>query len=456
MLTFISSLLIVASAWAGSPALFSGSDAKLLKSNINMNDVVKLLSGASDPTSVAQNAPRGSLYMDTANGQIYRKTDAGSSTNWTSMAGTVTSVGVSSPSGILSTGSTPVTTSGTITLTWAGTSGGIPYFISASAVASSGALTSGSVVLGGGAGSSPTVSTITDTLLNQLNHGNPYTLNNIRIVNSVSANQLFVSIVTDAGTNASATNPIYIAFNNDVSGDTTTWRSDIATITGALQLGVASGGSFGMTSGKNQYLYLYLLDDAGTVDICASGDSGWSDGILNSVTQVSSGSTSATVLYCQSAHTGGMPTKYIGFVQMTEATAGTYATVPSSMYFGPNRFVHRPLAMGDTATNTGGNWIHYAGRLNCDSASAITTQFGDLISSIGNISAGACAVTFTANACTTAPVCNVTVETEASSDPIILGLTAAPTTSGFSTDASDNAGTDSTAYDFEFMCDCRK
>ncbi len=82
----------------------------------------------------------------------------GSNVNWTAATtGTVTSVGVSSPSGLLTTGSTPVTTSGTITLTWAGTSGGIPYFSSTSTLASSGALTNHAIVLGGGAGATPTV-----------------------------------------------------------------------------------------------------------------------------------------------------------------------------------------------------------------------------------------------------------------------------------------------------------
>jgi len=71
-------------------------------------------------------------------------------------SGTVTSVAIAAPS-IFTVSGSPVTTSGTLTLTAAGTSGGIPYFSSATALASSGALTANALVLGGGAGAAPTV-----------------------------------------------------------------------------------------------------------------------------------------------------------------------------------------------------------------------------------------------------------------------------------------------------------
>ena len=72
-------------------------------------------------------------------------------------SGTVTSVAQSFTGGLISVAGSPITTSGTLALTVAGTSGGIPYFSSASTWASSGALTSGAVMLGGGAGGAPTV-----------------------------------------------------------------------------------------------------------------------------------------------------------------------------------------------------------------------------------------------------------------------------------------------------------
>jgi len=75
--------------------------------------------------------------------------------NATGTGGTVTSVGQSFTGGLISVSGSPVTTSGTLALTVAGTSGGVPYFSTASTWASSAALTQYGVVYGGGAGAAP-------------------------------------------------------------------------------------------------------------------------------------------------------------------------------------------------------------------------------------------------------------------------------------------------------------
>jgi hypothetical protein len=92
------------------------------------------------------------------NGQVL--TLASGIPSWaTPTTGTVTSVAQTFTGGIISVGGSPITTSGTLALTVAGTSGGIPYFTSASAWASSAALAANALMVGGGAGLAP--STIT-------------------------------------------------------------------------------------------------------------------------------------------------------------------------------------------------------------------------------------------------------------------------------------------------------
>jgi hypothetical protein len=73
-----------------------------------------------------------------------------------STGGSVTSVAATVTGGIIAVAGTPVTTTGTLAFTVAGTSGGIPYFNTAASWASSGALTNHGVVIGGGAGGAPT------------------------------------------------------------------------------------------------------------------------------------------------------------------------------------------------------------------------------------------------------------------------------------------------------------
>ena len=73
--------------------------------------------------------------------------------------GSVTSVAQTFTGGIISVGGSPITTSGTLALTVAGTSGGIPYFSSGTTWATSAALAANAIVIGGGAGAAPATTT---------------------------------------------------------------------------------------------------------------------------------------------------------------------------------------------------------------------------------------------------------------------------------------------------------
>ena len=93
-------------------------------------------------------------------GQVLTSGGAGTPT-WTTVTGTgtVTSVAQSFTGGLISVSGSPITAAGTLALTVAGTSGGVPYFGSSSTWASSGVLTASAIMVGGGAGAAP--STIT-------------------------------------------------------------------------------------------------------------------------------------------------------------------------------------------------------------------------------------------------------------------------------------------------------
>jgi hypothetical protein len=69
--------------------------------------------------------------------------------------GTVTSVAQSFTGGLISVAGSPITGAGTLALTVAGTSGGVPYFTGATTWATSAALAANSLVVGGGAGAAP-------------------------------------------------------------------------------------------------------------------------------------------------------------------------------------------------------------------------------------------------------------------------------------------------------------
>lgn len=69
----------------GSAVIFAGTKVKTLKSTLNLNGLSDVISSTTDPTSVAVSAEPGSLLLNSSNGQLYRKNDSGSSTNWTTL-----------------------------------------------------------------------------------------------------------------------------------------------------------------------------------------------------------------------------------------------------------------------------------------------------------------------------------------------------------------------------------
>lgn len=108
-------LFISFSVFAGSPTIFNGIFTKSLKPNLNLFDQAYILTGSVDPSIVATNGPGGSMFMRST-GQLYVKTDSGTSTNWTLLgsggggSGTVTSVSVASANGFSGSVATATTT----------------------------------------------------------------------------------------------------------------------------------------------------------------------------------------------------------------------------------------------------------------------------------------------------------------------------------------------------------
>jgi hypothetical protein len=116
-------------------------------SSFNANQVII---GGTTSTGALQQVAAGS------SGQVLTSNGSSAPTWGTAGTGSVSSVGFSVPaSSIFGETGSPITTSGNIALTTTGTSGGIPYFSSASQLSSSADLTAGQIVIGGGAGSAP-------------------------------------------------------------------------------------------------------------------------------------------------------------------------------------------------------------------------------------------------------------------------------------------------------------
>lgn len=152
-------------------------------------------------------------------------------------SGTVTSVAQSFTGGIISVGGSPITTSGTLALTVAGTSGGIPYFSSGTTWASSAELAANALVVGGGAGAAPATVTTGTGVVTALG------------VNTGSAGA-FVVNGGALGTPSSGTltNVTGLPVSTGISGLGTGVATALAVNTGSAGAFVVNGGDLGTPS----------------------------------------------------------------------------------------------------------------------------------------------------------------------------------------------------------------
>ena len=65
--------------------IFSGAKVKTLKKSLELFGGVQLISSTIVPTVTAVDAPAGSLLFNETSGDVYRKLDAGSTTNWSAL-----------------------------------------------------------------------------------------------------------------------------------------------------------------------------------------------------------------------------------------------------------------------------------------------------------------------------------------------------------------------------------
>lgn len=235
--------------------IFSGDEVKALKDGLDLNDNAKLLAGDDDPTSVAKNAPRGSIYMRTgaSGGAVYRKTDDGSSTNWTTD-------------------------------------------LSSSPISSA------------------------------------FQIGNFGISTSVGASALTINAKqSDGSTDATGGNPIQVGMRNST---VTNGSYNSRQITSSLSVVVSSGATLGHTDGDDCPIFVYVIDNSGTLELAVSRSSAFRDGELVSTTAMSAASDDADTLYSTTSRSN-VPVRLIAELISNQTTAGTWSSNVSAIRLHP-------------------------------------------------------------------------------------------------------------------------
>lgn len=153
-------------------------------------------------------------------------------------------------------------------------------------------------------------------------------INNLGLAASVSSNALTIALKTKAGTDPSATDPVKISFRNSTL---TTGTYNTRSATSATSIVISSGSTLGTTNAISSTVYVYALDNSGTIELGVSLAK-FADNTIQSSTAEggAGGADSATVLYSTTARSN-VPIRLIGTVSSTQTSAGSWAASPSEI-----------------------------------------------------------------------------------------------------------------------------
>jgi hypothetical protein len=171
-------------------------------------------------------------------------------------------------------------------------------------------------------------------------------INNLAITTSVAASALTVSLKTKGGNDPSTSEPIQISFRSvTATSGTYTTRN----VTAATSLVISSGSTLGTVANVAANLYVYALDNAGTVEVGISYYLFPDNSIQSSTAEGGAGAAdSATVLYSTTARTN-VPVRLIGVINITEATAGAWVSNATTVTSDPIGYLTTSLAYSKTA-----------------------------------------------------------------------------------------------------------
>jgi hypothetical protein len=167
---------------------------------------------------------------------------------------------------------------------------------------------------------------------------------NLQLNAAVSANALTINLCTiNSGSNTcnapTPSNPILIPFRDA----TIAWGDpNIVAVTSALSFTIGSGNTMGCVSGVMCRLWIISFNNAGTAALCAiNARSGTNvapinEAALQTSQSGTSGGNSAQLYYCDVTALTNQAIRILGYVEISETTAGTWATGPTYVQlFGP-------------------------------------------------------------------------------------------------------------------------
>lgn len=169
---------------------------------------------------------------------------------------------------------------------------------------------------------------------------------NLSLVTSVAASALTIAVKTLAAGNPSSTDPISVAMR---SATLTSGAYAERSLTSALSLVISSGSTLGQVSALPALIYVYLIDNAGTLELAASHSYYPEDSLVSTTAEGGAGAAdSVTAIYSTVARTS-VAIRLIGTILNTQTTAGTWASAGTQVQLTPKQSFKAPTVQKFTS-----------------------------------------------------------------------------------------------------------
>jgi hypothetical protein len=162
---------------------------------------------------------------------------------------------------------------------------------------------------------------------------------NLQLNATIAAHALTIALKDRNGNDPSTASPVVITFR-----DSTIANGDPVTriVTAANSIVVPNTATLGTTSGNAGRIWVVAFDNAGTITlgviVCTTATEIFEldESAVQSPTQVAGGSNTAGTFFSATAGIASKSFRILGYVEATEAVAGTWDTAPSKIQlFGP-------------------------------------------------------------------------------------------------------------------------
>lgn len=288
-----------------------------MQSRSTSTGVLQVLSGVVSAASVAAGDVTGILGVSKGGTGLSLSSSTGP---LIVTAGTVSATSIALASQV--SGTLPIANGGTNNAALLVTAGGVPY-TDGSKFVNVGAGTTGQILYSNGA-SPPTWQDNSAAI----GYNSSETVTNLGLSTSVSSSALTISLKQkDGSTNpAAGSGAVYASFLTTTSG-----AASFATVsvTSALSMTLTTNATLGHASAVNEYIYVYLINNAGTAEL-AAGTYPIDEGTVISTTALSGSSGQASVVYSTSSRSN-VSARLIARLKSNQTSAGWWTSAPSEV-----------------------------------------------------------------------------------------------------------------------------